>query len=170
MDHRPPNYYQLLDLQGQESAATLSSQDVRTAYRQALLKNHPDKTGKNPSQHHGGTDSLQITVDDIALAYKTLSDPKLRADYDRWLQNAASSPSAWQAGEKPLRTGMETVDLDDLAYDTDKDAWSRGCRCGEAKGYVVCEADLEQHVDDGEVIVGCKGCSLWLRVLFSVET
>lgn len=36
-------------------------------------------------------------------------------------------------------------------------------------GYVVTEDELEKNLEDRELIVGCRGCSLWLRVLFSVE-
>jgi diphthamide biosynthesis protein 4 len=32
----------------------------------------------------------------------------------------------------------------------------------------VREEDLEDAGEEGEVVVGCRGCSLWLRVLFGV--
>lgn len=69
------------------------------------------------------------------------------------------------------KTGIETIDLDDLNMDEDETkehTWYRGCRCGEERGFVITEGDLEDAAQDGEVTVGCRGCSLWLRVLFGV--
>ena len=154
---RESTHYQLLGLQGRQYASTLSPQEVKAAYRRALLQYHPDKRSD---------DVPDVTVDDIALAYKTLSEPALRAEYDRWLE--ASKCNAQVKGQ-PHHTGLETVDLDDLALDADTSSWSRGCRCGDDRGFLVMESELEKNVDDGELIVGCKGCSLWLRVLFKIE-
>ncbi|KAF1914944.1 hypothetical protein BDU57DRAFT_501729 [Ampelomyces quisqualis] len=49
--------------------------------------------------------------------------------------------------------------------------WTRACRCGFAQGYRICEEELEDAVGrgEGEVLVGCGGCSLWVRVGFGVE-
>ena len=67
--------------------------------------------------------------------------------------------------------GLETVDLDDLDYDEEGGgAWYRGCRCGSVRGFRVTEEDLEKEVENGDVVVGCVGCSLWLRVTFQAAT
>jgi len=71
-------------------------------------------------------------------------------------------------GRQAFHTGIETVDLDDLNVNEAQGIWYRGCRCGDERGFLVREADLEEAVDDGEISVGCKGCSLWLKVLFGV--
>ena len=149
------NYYELLGLEKRSSDPKLTAEDLKRAYRQALLQHHPDKNKR--------TESTLVTVDDIALAYKTLSEPQLRADYDRWLQVNSSDAHAKQPGH----TGLETVDLDDLVFDEQAEIWSRSCRCGDDGGFVVTETELEKNLEDGELIVGCKGCSLWLRVMFS---
>lgn len=49
--------------------------------------------------------------------------------------------------------------------------WTRACRCGDEKGYVILEEELEdaESRGEGEVLVGCGGCSLWVRVGFGVE-
>lgn len=49
--------------------------------------------------------------------------------------------------------------------------WSRGCRCGAEKGFRILERELEDAETRGEkeVLVGCEGCSLWVRVGFDVE-
>ncbi|KAL1595755.1 hypothetical protein SLS60_009444 [Paraconiothyrium brasiliense] len=49
--------------------------------------------------------------------------------------------------------------------------WTRECRCGAEKGFVIKERELEEAEARGEkeVLVGCEGCSLWVRVGFDVE-
>ena len=50
-------------------------------------------------------------------------------------------------------------------------AWTRSCRCGAASGFRIAERQLESAERRGEteVLVGCEGCSLWVRVGFAVE-
>ncbi len=66
------------------------------------------------------------------------------------------------------RRESENVDLDDLEYDESAESWSRSCRCGNPRGYLFGETDLEEAADYGELMVGCSDCSLWLRVHFAV--
>jgi diphthamide biosynthesis protein 4 len=155
-----PNHYQLLGLESKQTDFTLSAGEVKQAYRRALLQHHPDKTATNAK-------ASGVTVDDIALAYKTLADAGLRGEYDAWLQSLVNNGDS--STPRPRHTGLETIDLDDLDYDATAEIWSRGCRCGDAKGFTLSERGLEEQADEGEIIVGCKGCSLWLRVLFGVE-
>ncbi|KAF2480975.1 CSL zinc finger-domain-containing protein [Neohortaea acidophila] len=158
------DYYRLLGLSSSPDT-TLSPLELKAAYRRSLLQYHPDKADKNQSAE----EPLPITVDDIALAYKTLSDPELKAEYDRRLRTAHLTDGTGELASANLHTGLETVDLDDLGFDAEHQVWKRSCRCGDENGFQVSEADLEQNVEDGEVFVGCSGCSLWLRVLFSAE-
>lgn len=46
--------------------------------------------------------------------------------------------------------------------------WFKPCRCGNERGFVFGEVDLEEAGDLGELIVGCQDCSLWLRVCFAM--
>lgn len=74
-------------------------------------------------------------------------------------------------GAEAALTGEEVVDLDDLVYDEVREVYWRGCRCGDSRGFVVSEGELERGMDRngmGEVLVQCGGCSLWLRVGFGV--
>ncbi|KAF5619690.1 diphthamide biosynthesis 4 [Fusarium sp. NRRL 52700] len=131
---------------------------IRRAYHRALLRNHPDKvTSSDPP-------SVCFTVDQITTALNTLSDPSCRAAYDAALR--VSRPSEKRDGS--FQTGVENVDLDDLAFDEDQECWYRPCRCGNEHSYEFCEADLEEVSDEGEIVVGCLDCSLWLRVHFAV--
>ena len=58
------------------------------------------------------------------------------------------------------------MDLDDLQHDETKGFWFRACRCGNERGYLVTESELEEETQHGDIIVGCRGCSLSLRVMF----
>lgn len=140
-----------------------SPQEIKAAYRLALLAHHPDKSSpqlptKNPNVP---------TIDAIKAAYHALSTPSLRAEYDR---TVLLHPPTKSTGQKSGYTGSETLDLDDLVFDEVEGVWYLGCRCGEKRGYVVTEGDLEREERLGgrEIVVGCRGCSLWIRVGFGV--
>lgn len=83
------------------------------------------------------------------------------------MQSTKSTP---QSQERGGYTGSENLDLDDLDFDEERGIWNLACRCGEKKGYVVTEGDLEREELAGakEIIVGCGGCSLWINVAFGV--
>lgn len=163
---RASDYYAILGLEQHRCAGGLKLEVVKRAYRQTLLKFHPDKSAPAQLVEMEIEKADHLTVDEISLAYKTLSDPKLRAEYDQLI---AEPVKATSTGERIHRTGLETVDLDTLDYNEEQQAWTRACRCGDILGFVVTETELELNIDVGELTVGCKGCSLWLRVLFSVE-
>jgi diphthamide biosynthesis protein 4 len=175
------NHYATLNLpspSGQQhgdhsTASTLES--IKQAYRAALLTHHPDKKSvasvpKTPSPQ-------KPSIDAIKLAYRVLSDPKMRAEYDRELiirqetvVDSARNDTLTDE-RRGFRTGEELLDLDDMTYDEVAGIWFRACRCGEQKGYTLTEAQLEEEESKGgrEVVVGCSGCSLWLRVAFAVD-
>lgn len=148
---------------------------VKQAYHRALLRHHPDKAPLKPSSSSSPsttTASPAYTIDQITTAYTTLSQPSPRATYNAYLRTlptntTSSTPSTFQ-------TGIETLDLDDLASEesasppTTTTTWFKPCRCGNERGFVFGEADLEEAGDLGELIVGCQDCSLWLRVCFAV--
>jgi diphthamide biosynthesis protein 4 len=160
-DSSTPDYYTILNLATRKLDPSLSPSEVKAAYKRALLQHHPDKTSTSTP-----TSNSTFTIDSIALAYKILSSPPLKSEYDLGLQIARPKDDD---NDKVFRTGLDTVDLDDLTYDEGKDVWTRGCRCGDDHGFVVTEGELELNAEDGELIIGCRGCSLWLRVLFGVE-
>ncbi|KAI0842178.1 hypothetical protein F5Y06DRAFT_169971 [Hypoxylon sp. FL0890] len=183
-----PTLYDILaltpkHLEGQAGAAQ-QQKIVKQAYHRALLKYHPDKaatgtsspspspsnsnsnpkrTTKQPSQSHPQP-CLTYTVDQIQHAYTVLSDRKQRQEYDRVLR---TSPSHRQTESTSFQTGVETVDLDDLSWDSRTGVYYRSCRCGNARGYAFTEENLEEFEDDGVLMVECLDCSLWIRVLFA---
>ncbi|KAK3069604.1 hypothetical protein LTR53_011931 [Teratosphaeriaceae sp. CCFEE 6253] len=158
------SFYEILGLDRHMSHKSVLEQRIKAAYHTTLLKHHPDRqeTGR-PAPSSGAP-----SVDEIVLAYKTLSDPERRAEYDRSLDHPAIESPARPHG-RGHHTGLDTVDLDSLAFAEQTQTWSRACRCGERQGFVVTESELEQHAENGEIMVGCKGCSLWLRVLFGED-
>ncbi|RMY10665.1 hypothetical protein D0867_08320 [Hortaea werneckii] len=157
------NHYERLGLASRPRDGTLSAEAIKQAYRQALLSHHPDKLRERQKKD---ANRPALSVDQITFAYKVLSDPELRAEYDlALLHEASNDPEHGRVHQ----TGLETVDLDALEFQDESETWTRSCRCGDPKGFVVSEPELEKHIDEGELTVGCRGCSLWLRVLFSVE-
>lgn len=159
-----PSYYEILGLpEALHDESNLTAQMLRTAYRRALLQNHPDKHTNGPltSTH------ARYSVDQITEAFSALSTPKSRAKYDSELKLQRATENGWQT-KQIFHTGIETVDLDDLEVDDTQGIWFRSCRCGDDRGFLVKEADLEEAANEGELTVGCRGCSLWLKVLFGV--
>lgn len=161
------NHYVILGLPFADAQkSSVSPNDIKSAYRRALLRHHPDKSSVSTSASTStSTKSLNApnyTTDQILLAYKILIDPSSRSRYDQSLRVA---PSRHFDGEKS-HPGLETVDLDDFAFDETQAAWHRACRCGNERGFVITEGELEADAEIGEVVTGCRGCSLWLSVTF----
>lgn len=169
------DHYTILNLPFTESP--IPKQQLKLAYHRALLRHHPDKTAATPdtaNKPDENKNEARYTVDAITTAYKTLSTPSLRSEYNRTLRlDRLKHPDrAKTDADEVFHTGLETVDLEDLTEHTTADdemSWSRACRCGDEGGFLVTEADLDREADHGEVVVGCRGCSLYMRVLFAVE-
>jgi diphthamide biosynthesis protein 4 len=80
--------------------------------------------------------------------------------------NFKATPQQQQA-QPQSSSGVETVDLDDVKWDGRRQVYHHACaRCGNERGYCFRELDLDEVGEDGELMVQCTGCSLWLRVLF----
>lgn len=197
--HGAISHYEILHLP--HPPASLRKEDIKAAYHRALLQYHPDKSGlsipSSPGEETGKQNNLSgdlntpksaeiRTVDRITTAYKVLSSPTAKAEYDQFLLVSgfrAASKNTGRNGndDSAFRTGLEVLDLDDMATETvvcqpsgDRakfaiETWYRGCRCGDEKGFMVTEEDLEKEVEKGEIIIGCRGCSLWAKVMFAAH-
>lgn len=187
------DFYAILGLPFTGTSAAFSKQQIKVAYHRALLKYHPDKattaagtvTTKSSTSSGDETRAGTYTVDEITAAYKTLSNPLLRTDYDRSLRLSRVKAGEKHGNADVFHTGLEVVDLEDLVYEEEEEAhggnneqgedsagsyWYRSCRCGDEKGFLVTEQDLEREAEHGEIIIGCRGCSLWMKILFAVES
>jgi len=167
------NYYTVLGLPTPTSSHSASGAQIKVAFRRTLLQHHPDKvpavSAQPAAQHNQRPHSAQFPhdIDTICLARDTLLDPARRQSYDHTLlQNIRTRTGTNTANLHP--TELETLDLDDMAYDEERSSWSRVCRCGNSKACEVTEEDLNIASEEGgkEVLVGCGGCSLFVRVVF----
>lgn len=189
------DYYSILGLAApnpNSNSQSTSTADLRRAYKFALLAAHPDKnTGAN-------TSARSYTVDEVKEAYTVLANANHKAEYDNWLlrhPNAVQSHGEQihiQAPSSDFVLGLELLDLSDFdvldpdhmfsqdvengtgGVEEDDGAqmeWTRACRCGDVKGFRILEEELGDAETRGEkeVLVGCGGCSLWVRVGFEVE-
>ncbi|KAH8149641.1 uncharacterized protein LAJ45_06272 [Morchella importuna] len=146
---RLQTHYDILSLPPTTPSTPLTPNILKKAYHRALLLHHPDKT-LSPST------KAEFTVDQITTAYNVLSTPHLRAEYDKKL--GAMNEETGDDGKV-----LQVVDLDDF-IEREEGRWTKSCRCGEEEGYVVTEEDLEA----GDDVVGCCGCSLWLKVGYEI--
>ena len=169
------DHYTILNLQFTESSSSLSKQQLKLAYHRALLKHHPDKAqdqGDYGTSRGHASPTNTYTIDEITTAYKTLSDPAQRAEYDRSLRLDRLKTVEREKTGAVFHTGLEVLDLEDLQEEekegSDELFWFRGCRCGDERGFMVTEQDLEREEEHGEIVVGCRGCSLYMKVLFAV--
>lgn len=127
--------------------------DIKAAYKQALLDNHPDKW------HQRGR-GRGFTVQQIHEAFLILSDPEKKRQHDKRLDTVL------------VQTG-EIVNLADLEEHEDQTSgqfyWTKPCRCGAVHGYHLSEQELVDNGNSEEIAVQCSGCSIWIKVLYSVE-
>ena len=155
----PQNHYAVLSL---DSGQDLDLDTIKRAYHRALLLSHPDKSNVDtPSRP-------KYTVDQITHAYHILRDPSERASFDRSIR-LNHQISTFTKNVTESDPASELVDLDELEYDDKQKLWYRACRCGQERGFMVTEGDLEKRAADGEALVGCQGCSLWMKVSFAAQ-
>ncbi|KAF2280894.1 uncharacterized protein EI97DRAFT_454129 [Westerdykella ornata] len=82
-----------------------------------------------------------------------------------------SSPSSSSASPSSSPPPSSSPDASEPTQTKKETTWTHPCRCGSAPGFQIRESALEDAAARGEteVLVGCGGCSLWVRVGFGVE-
>lgn len=85
------DYYSILDV-----SPTATQDQIRTAYKKAALKNHPDRVPSDDPSRPARTKKFQRIND----AYYTLSDPSRRRDYDATRQFHSSGSTFEDADEE----------------------------------------------------------------------
>ena len=141
------DYYEVLDVQ-----PDVSPDQLRQAYRQAAMRNHPDR---------GGTDEKMKAVN---LAFEILTNPQQRADYDRlracgpslathaeaeWVnrtqdlrQKASEYPKQWSEFEKWMEAFASDIQATKL-YTEDENQTASSVFfgvCGVALTFAFCFA------------------------------
>lgn len=158
------------------SPKTCNSATVKRSVSGASAAKCPNGKGNWPQTY---------TIDQVTTAYKILADPVAKAEYDRALRLDGLGKKGGRLNlgtnnadedDTIFRTGLEAFDLDEMEIEILSDfgnggsrIWYHSCRCGADKGFSIREEDLEREAECGEVVVGCVGCSLWARVMFSVD-
>ncbi|KAI4259421.1 MAG: hypothetical protein LQ352_000729 [Teloschistes flavicans] len=103
------DHYTVLDLWHPESGGKAVDQnEIKSAYRRALLRNHPDKgRGRQVEQ----LEQPQYTIDEVTEAYNILVNPSTRLQYDETLKIKRRGKN-----DKNVENheGVEAIDLDDL--------------------------------------------------------
>lgn len=128
-----PNFYRILGLE-----ANASLIEMKQRYHQLSLKYHPDK-----NQTASNQDFLQVQ-----LAFKILSDPILKQQYD--LQFVTNSSKSFAIHDQ--------VSLDELEFDGC--VYELNCRCGGIFKLSKEATDLTLTI----LCVSCDTCSLCISV------
>ncbi|KAL9127331.1 MAG: hypothetical protein Q9217_003770 [Psora testacea] len=165
-----PTHYETLSLPNPwTSSLAPTTAEIKIAYKRALLLHHPDKSPlKSITATTTDLPTAKPTIDQIGTAYRTLISPSARAEYEKSILLGGRDNTNCIPGPSDSRLGLEMVDLDDMLYAECEGTYYRSCRCGRERAYVVREKELEQFGEEGEIRVGCKGCSLWIQVEFGV--
>ncbi|TBU29808.1 hypothetical protein BD311DRAFT_660342 [Dichomitus squalens] len=125
------DYYSLLSV-----TPSATSAEIKAAYHRRLLASHPDKRASRTPE-----DGIDIGL--LKEAFRTLSTPELRTEYDRLRR-----VNGKQLGPRPA----QVVSLEDFDEEPDS-RWTYSCRCGGT--YIVTEETLEA----GQHLVACASCS-----------
>jgi len=134
-----------------EAYTILTDPKSRADYDNWLLQNR-DMLGSSRSSHSASLPSSDFI---LGLELVDLSDFNV------------VDPVVDSAKESNIRRGEE----EEEEIEEEQMQWTRPCRCGAEAGFRILEQELEEAEKRGEmeVLVGCQGCSLWVRVGFEVE-
>ncbi|XP_043219217.1 dnaJ homolog subfamily C member 24-like isoform X2 [Amphibalanus amphitrite] len=121
--------------------------ELKACYQSLARATHPDKQGGGSGG--GGGEQFQR----VQRAWRVLSDPAARAAYDRSATAARLSSVAVE----------DELQLSELDWREDLDAYWRDCRCGD--GFVL----PREQLTPGALLVQCDSCSLTIRVLVSPD-
>ena len=100
-----PDWYAIL---GVDSSA--SDADLRSAYRRAALRWHPDK--QRPSERPYAEEQFKL----VAEAYSTLSDPDKRAAYDHGGESWCDTDDAFRRAHELFAAFFGTVGTDRIRH------------------------------------------------------
>ncbi|KAK6118894.1 hypothetical protein DH2020_047347 [Rehmannia glutinosa] len=153
-----------------------SHEEIRKAYRSAILNYHPDKL-QMPSETSKPINESGNRFLEVQRAWEILADPKSRALYDNELRTFRQDA-----------LHAEDVSLEDLTIEDDGSFFelSYHCRCGDffsvdsselaEMGYPFfrngSQISFENHGSEsgpGSFILPCGSCSLKIRLLIDAN-
>jgi curved DNA-binding protein CbpA len=137
-------YYEILGVD-----PNADSKAIRQAYLRASLKHHPDKNPDNVEE------SKALFIE-VGQAYENLSDPALRAKYDREIRNGVRPTNT---GRRASGTGGQRGDssAEERAYDSYREAF-------DAHVAGMSEADLRATMGVAAVLGSVLGSIIGSRV------
>ncbi|KIM33886.1 hypothetical protein M408DRAFT_325459 [Serendipita vermifera MAFF 305830] len=144
--------YRVLDIQ-----RDASQEEIKQAYRRALLRHHPDKN-RAAAEEVFPPKSVPA-IDTVREAFRVLSTLSSRQKYDAAL---GSQMALSQRPEVAAPRPANIVSLDDFE-EKEASIWAHPCRCGGV--FVITEDLLEQDVH----LIGCDSCSEALWVGYEVH-
>lgn len=146
----PQTYYGILGV-----ALEASDTEIRTAYKQALLRLHPDKVSA------AGAPADNQRYQELQTAWAVLREPSTKTAYDQQLGLAAAQQQAF-VSQTILLADMELVKLsvENSTHPSADTAHQYPCRCGG----VYWLDDIMLHVSQGGVLVQCDTCSSNIEV------
>lgn len=152
------SHYETLEV---SSCATLA--DIRRAYHRLAIVHHPDKSGDDATSSTAAADAFQA----IQRAWEVLKDDASRGAYDRQLASARARQQVSVSDDVQLEDCYcEALPAGEDGVE-DNYEYNYPCRCSAL--YVFYEKDIEHSVAQNgamQMVVGCSGCSLNIRVHF----
>lgn len=130
------DYYEVLGV-----ARDASSDEIRKTYRQAALKNHPDR---NP-----GDADAEARFKEVTEAYQVLSDDEKRARYDRFGHAAFSGGAGFEANGDIFSHFQDIFS----EFFGGMGGQQRQRRSGPARGHDI---RIEQRISFRDAFTGCK--------------
>lgn len=152
---------------------------LRELYLAKARLYHPDRTREDTNEQFNA----------IRVAWKTLSDPEKKLQYDLTLDavaatalrrddtcapsSSSSSSSAASAAAPPVIVCWTEIELGEMEETEEEGVFSYACRCGD-QFEVACDELAGDDDDDGSNVVDaeksrsfflpCGGCSLQIRL------
>jgi diphthamide biosynthesis protein 4 len=193
------NYYTTLGLAPLSPHSTTPAAIRAAYRTALLAAHPDKATAKAQAKGDTNKNAGAYTVDDVKEAHAVLSVPQARAEYDSWLalnpavlrgtadvRGGVGGGGVGSGGKAAddFVLGLEVLDLSDFVEEEEEEEeeegkeggegemlWTRACRCGDERGFRIRESELVEAEERGdkEVLVGCSGCSLWVRVAFEVD-
>ena len=126
-----------------------TEEELKKAYRKAVLRTHPDKVGQDSNESERESKEAFLNVQ---KAWTTLSDPKTRYRYDEQLLREEEDIDDVEADKE--------VDLADMKPIDGSNSYGYGCRCGDT--FVLEEEDKPEK--GTSILIPCCSCSLILCI------